>query len=412
MKALLVIADGMSDRPTKELAWKTPLESAHKPSIDWIARTGVCGIIDPISPGVPAGSDTATLSLLGYDALKVYSGRGALEALGSGVEILPGDVAFRCNFATVDRNMVVYDRRAGRIENRDASKLAETLQKIRLGKAGIDFLFKSTIQHRTVLKLHGKRLSTAVTETDPAETGKRVLKMKPLDGSDAAKHTADIVNELTEKFHEMLENHPVNKDRVKRGLPSANAVLCRGAGTMPKIEPFPEIFAVKVACVAAVPLVRGVCIAAGMEVLDVKGATGTLNTDYAAKGAAVVKSLEDHDFVLLHLKATDIASHDKRAKLKVEVIERIDGMLGDVLDKIDMESTYVAMTADHTTSVITGRHEGDPVPIAITGPYVRRDEIKQYGERACAKGGLGRIRGIDLMPTIMNLLGKTKQFGA
>ena len=412
MKALLVIADGMADRPDKELGWKTPLESARKPSLDWIARTGVCGIIDPISPGVPAGSDTAMLSLFGYDALKIYSGRGALEALGSGLKVFPGDVAFRCNFATVDKNMIVTDRRAGRIPNEAASKLAKSLQKIRLKESDVDFLFKNTVQHRAVLKLHGGKLSTAVTETDPAETGKRILKAKPLNDTAEAKRTAGLLNEITGKFHGVLQDHPLNKERAKQGLAVANMVLCRGAGTVPKIKPLSDVYDIKVACVAAVPLVKGVCMLAGMKMFHVKGATGTLDTDYSAKGKAAVQALKDHGLVVLHVKATDIASHDRKPKLKTEVIEKIDVMLGSVLDKIDMDSTYVAVTADHTTSVVTGRHEGEPVPIAITGQYVRRDDVREYGERTCARGGLGRIRGMELMPILMNLLGKTKQFGA
>jgi 2,3-bisphosphoglycerate-independent phosphoglycerate mutase len=251
-----------------------------------------------------------------------------------------------------------------------------------------------------------------VTETDPAETGKRMLKAKPLNDTAEAKRTAGLLNEITVKFHGVLQDHPLNKERAKQGLAVANVVLCRGAGTVPKIKPLSDVYGIKVACVAAVPLVKGVCMLAGMKMLHVKGATGTLDTDYFAKSKAAVQALKDHDLVVLHVKATDIASHDRKPKLKAEVIEKIDAMLGSVLDKIDMDSTYVAVTADHTTSVVTGRHEGEPVPIAITGQYVRRDDVMEYGERTCARGGLGRIRGMELMPILMNLLGKTKQFGA
>jgi len=413
LKAVLVIADGMADRPIKELDWKTPMEAACRPSLNKIAKTGVCGIIDPISPGRPPGSDTATLALLGYDALKVYTGRGALEALGSGVKVLPGDVVFRCNLATVNDKMVVVDRRAGRIVNEDAAELAESCQQAKLKKAsGANFLFKNTIQHRTVLSLRGLKLSTAVTDSDPEQTGRKALEVRPLDNSPEAKLTAKIVNELTPEFHKILKNHPVNMERIKRGLPPANMVLCRGAGTLPSILTFPQIFNVRAACVAATPLVRGVCKAAGLELINVKGATGTPQTDYTAKAKAVVQALKRYDFVLLHVKATDVASHDGNVKQKVEVIEKVDGMLGHLLDNIDLSSTYVAVTADHTTSSVTGNHEGDPVPIAITGPYVRRDDAEEYGERTCAKGGLNRIRGTDLMPILMNLLGKTTKFGA
>jgi 2,3-bisphosphoglycerate-independent phosphoglycerate mutase len=413
LRTVLVIGDGMADRPLKELDWKTPLEAARKPSLNHIAKTGICGIMDPISPGLPPGSDTATLALLGYDALKAYSGRGAFEAVGSGVDVLPGDVTFRCNFATVDNNFVVLDRRAGRISNEDASKLAKSLQKIKLKKSSnAVFFFKNTIQHRAVLVIRGAKLSTAVSDSDPEKVGEKISEIKPLDESPEARLTAEILKELMQKFHEVLKQHPVNKERVKRGSPPANIVLCRGAGTIPKIKSLSQIYDINAACIGATPLIRGVCKAAGMKLIDVKGATGTPQTDFMAKARATVQALKTNDFVLLHVKATDVASHDGNIKQKIELIEKIDSMLGYVLNNIDLGSTYLAVTADHTTSSITRNHEGDPVPIAITGPYVRRDDIEEYNERACAKGGLNRIRGVDLMPILMNLIGKTKKFGA
>ncbi len=403
----------MADRPLKELGWKTPLEVARKPSMNQIAKTGICGIMDPISPGIPPGSDTATLTLLGYDALKVYSGRGAFEAIGSSVKVLPGDVAFRCNFATVDENLVVLDRRAGRIANEDASKLAESLQKIKLEKPlDAEFLFKNTIQHRAVLVIRGPKLSTVVSDSDPGKVGEKVLEIKPLDDSRKAKLTAEILNELLQKFHNVLKEHPVNKERVKRGLSPANIILCRGAGTVPNIKSLQEIYGIEGACIAAASLIRGVCKVAGMKLIDVRGATGTPQTDFMAKAKATVQALKTHDLALLHVKATDVASHDGNIKQKIELIERIDCMLRYVLDNIDLGSTYLAVTADHTTSSITRNHEGDPVPIVITGPYIRRDDVEEFNERTCAKGGLNRIRGMDLMPVLMNLIGKTKKFGA
>jgi 2,3-bisphosphoglycerate-independent phosphoglycerate mutase len=413
LKAVLVISDGMADRPVKELDWKTPLEAAHKPSLNQIAKTGICGILDPISPGIPPGSDAATLALLGYDALKVYSGRGALEAIGSGVHVQPGDVTFRCNFATANEKGIILDRRAGRIENKDATKLANALQKIKLKKpSNTKFLFKSTIQHRTVLSIRGPKLSTAVSDSDPGKTGEKPQQIKPLNNTPEAKHTAQIVNDLLHDFHKTLKNHPINKERAKHSLPQANIVLCRGAGTIPNIKPLSQLYGIHATCIAAAPLVKGVCKAAGMRILDVKGATGTPQTDYTAKAKATVQALKNSDLVLLHVKATDVASHDGKAKQKIEVIEKIDGMVGHVLNHVDLGSTYLAVTADHTTSIATGNHEGDPVPIAITGPNIRCDNVKEFGERTCAEGGLNRIRGMDLMPILMNLLGKTEKFGA
>lgn len=412
MKALLIIADGMADRPLKELGWKTPLEVADKPSMDHLATVGVCGIMDPIAPGIPPGSDTAMLALLGYDALKVYSGRGAFEALGWGVEVAEGDVCFRCNFATVDENLTVLDRRAGRIADADASKLAESLKKVELSRKDVEFFFTNTVQHRAALVLRGSKLSPAISDSDPETEGMKVREIKPLNNSPEAKLTVEILSELTQKFHEVLKAHPVNKERVARGQPPANFILFRGAGTLPKIKPLSQLYGMKAACIAVTSLIRGVCKAAGMQLLDVKSATGSVQTDYMAKAKAAVQALETNDFVMLHVKAPDIASHDGNAKQKVEVIEKIDKMLAYILNKTDLGETYVALTADHTTSCATRSHEGDPVPLAIMGPYVRGDDVDEFSERACAKGGLGRLRGKHLMPILMNFLGKVKKFGA
>jgi 2,3-bisphosphoglycerate-independent phosphoglycerate mutase len=413
LKAILIVADGMADRPVRELGWKTPLEAASKPVLDQIAKTGICGIIDPIAPGIPPGSDAATLAMLGYEPVKFYSGRGALEALGSGVTVLPSDVGFRCNFATVKENLVVLDRRAGRIDNEDATKLAASLQKISLPKSfKVEFLFKNTVQHRAVLVLRGPKLSAAISDSDPETDGKKVLQVKPLDKSAEAERTSKIVNTLMHEFRGVLKEHPVNTRRAEQRLPQANIILCRGAGTVPKIVPLHEQFSIKPACVAAVSLIKGVCKAAGMSLISVRGATGTPQTDYSAKAIAAVHALRTHDFVFLHVKAADVASHDGDVELKVEVIEKIDRMLGYVVDYVDGDSTFLAVTADHTTSVATRNHEGDPVPVAIAGPYVRRDDVTEFGERMCARGGLNRIRGVDLMPILMGLMGKAKKFGS
>ncbi len=413
LKAILVIGDGMADRPIKELDWKTPLEVANKPSLNQIAKTGICGIMDLISPGTPPGSDTATLALLGYDVLKIYSGRGALEAIGSGVEVWPGDVAFRCNFATVNEDLIVLDRRAGRIANEDAARLAESLQKIKLKKTSdTKFVFKNTIQHRAVLVIRGPKFSTAVSDSDPEKVGEKVLKVRPLDNSQEAKRTAKVLNELMDEFHKVLKEHLVNIERAKRKLPSANIILCRGAGAVPSIKPISEIYNINAACIAATSLIRGVCKIAGANLIEVEGATGTPKTDFMAKAKATVQALKTNDFVTLHVKATDVASHDGNIKQKIDLIEKIDRMLEYILDNIDMDSTYLAVTADHTTSCVTRNHEGDPVPVAITGPYVRRDNVEKYDEKTCSKGGLNRIKGMDLMPILMNLIGKTKKFGA
>jgi 2,3-bisphosphoglycerate-independent phosphoglycerate mutase len=412
MKAILVIADGMADRPLKELKWKTPLEVANKPALNEIAEKGICGILDPIAPGIPVGSDVATLALLGYDAQQVYVGRGALEALGAGVEVLPGDVAFRCNFATVNENLEIIDRRAGRIPTEEASKLAAGISHIVLEEhPEVEITFINTINHRGVLRLRGPDLSSMVTDSDPLHVGMPVQKIYPLNNSMEAEKTARIANELAEKFHQTLKSHPINIQRREKGLPPANIVIFRGAGQLPDIPPLILQYGIKPAAIAAMSLVRGVAKAAGMRLINVPEATGTVETNIEAKANAAAQTLQTHDFVLLHFKATDVAAHDGNIRQKIQMIEKFDLMLSHLLDAVDINETIIAVTADHTTSSVTKEHEGDPVPVAIAGREVRVDDVKEFTERACAKGGLGRIRGKHLMPIMMNLIGKLKKFG-
>jgi 2,3-bisphosphoglycerate-independent phosphoglycerate mutase len=414
VKALLVIADGMADVPLKKLGLRTPLEAATTPALNRVAESGICGLMDVIAPGVPPGSDTAHLALLGYDVMEVYSGRGALEALGSGVDVLPNDIAFRCNFATVDSDWKVIDRRAGRIENDEASQLTVAIREsIRNDPPEVgDILFSNTVQHRAILRLGGPNLSTMVSDTDPQEVGVKVANARALDDSADAKRTADILNELTEKLHRVLSDNPLNKEREKRGQLPANIVLCRGVGQLPEIDPLPLLYDIHPAAISAVPLVRGVCKVAGMRLLPVAGATGTYTTDFMAKAKAALEALQHYDFVLVHLKAPDLAGHDGVPQKKIEIIERVDALIGHFLAHANLEETFVVVTADHTTSSIKKEHSGEPVPIAITGPNIRTDDVKEFGERTCAQGGLGHISGRDLMPILLNFLGKSEKAGS
>ncbi len=413
MKAVIIVGDGMGDRPLGELGNKTPLEAARKPSLNRLAENGICGIIDIISPGIPPGSDVAHLALLGYDAEQVYSGRGAFEAIGFGVDVLPDDVAFRCNFATVDPELKVIDRRAGRIATIDAAGLAEGLQEIALqGHQNVQIMFNNTIQHRAILLLRGAHLSPMVSDSDPHQAGTNVSEVRPLDNSDEAEKTARILNELTGHFHRVLNDHPLNVTRETAGLFPANIVLCRGAGRLPDLTPLSLQYGINAVAISAMPLVKGVCKAAGMKLVNVSGSTGTYDTNFLAKARAAVEALHSSDFVFVHVKATDIASHDGRVDEKVKMIQKIDQLVEYVTRNVDLTETYVAVTADHTTSSRTGEHEGDPVPVVLAGPEVRTDDVKEFSERACAKGGLGRIRGRQFLPITMDLLGRTQKFGA
>ncbi|MEM1689266.1 MAG: 2,3-bisphosphoglycerate-independent phosphoglycerate mutase [Candidatus Hadarchaeales archaeon] len=425
MRAVLIICDGMADRPVPELANKTPLEIAHKPNMDWLAKHGVCGIMDTVEAGVPPGSDTAHLALLGYNPFEVYTGRGPFEAAGAGIELKPGDIAFRANFATVDEKGIIVDRRAGRIQ--EAKLLEEAISKIKI--KGVEIIFKATIGHRGVLVLRGKGLSHEVSDSDPHATGVKPLKIFPklieekrtpeypliaggvrklvIRRSRALK-TAKILNEFSRKAHEVLRKHEVNLRRIKEGKPPANYILLRGPGVVPHLSSLEERTGLKGACVAAAALVKGVCRLAGMTVPDVPGATGSVNTDLASKVKTTLKLLEDHDIVLLHIKGLDEASHDHDPRKKVEFIEKIDSILPQLIEATD----FILLTADHTTPVSVGDHTADPVPVVIYGPGVRVDDVEKFGERDAAKGGLGRINGRHLLPILADLMGKSHKFGA
>jgi 2,3-bisphosphoglycerate-independent phosphoglycerate mutase len=405
VKLLLVICDGLSDRPVKKLEGKTPLQYADCPNFDWFAENGICGIMDTIAPGVPPGSDTAHLALLGNDPYKVYSGRGPFEAFGIGMDVKPGDVVIRGNFATVDEKLNIIDRRAGRIK-KGTKEIAESLNGMKI--EGAEIFFKEGTEHRAALLIRGDGLSSEITDTDPHKAECSPLKTEPL--IPKAKKTATIVEEFSRKAHKILKGHPVNKEREKEGKLPANYILLRGAGKAPKLQSIQEKFGLESAAVVGVMLVKGVCKAMGMDALEVKGATGGVDTDVMAKAKAAISALRSYDFVLLHIKACDIYGHDGDAPGKVETIQRLDEMLGLVKDNIS--NACAAVTADHSTPITVRNHSGDPVPLAIVGEGVRKDDVDKFDEFSLARGGLGRIRGKDLLPIMLDIVNKSEMYGA
>ncbi len=403
-KAVLIILDGAGDRANKELDYKTPLQYAKTPNLDRIAKMSMVGLMDPIAPGIRAGSDTSHLNILGYDPYKVYTGRGPFEAAGLDMEVKPGDIAFRCNFATVNDDLVVMDRRAGRIKE-GTHELAMALNGMRIGD--VQFFVKEGVEHRAALIMRGPGLSPAVSDVDPHETGKKIHQSKPL--KPGAEKTAKILNEFVKKSHEILKNHPVNREREKRGLKMANILLPRGAGMAPHIRNFEEKYGLKAACVVGISLIKGICKLAGITPINVEGATGGYDTDMIAKMNATIKALKNHDFVLVNIKATDIAGHDMDPLKKVEVIERMDEAIGHLFDNL-IEDTVLIITADHSTPCTVGDHSGDPVPIIVYAPDSRR-EGEEFNEVSVTKGSL-RIRGSDLMNMVLNITNRAEKFGA
>lgn len=404
MKVMLIILDGMGDRPSEELSGKTPLEAAHTPNMDYLAEKGINGIMDPIAPGIRAGSDTAHLSILGYDPYEVYTGRGPFEAAGEGLTLKPGDVAFRCNFSTVDKNMNVIDRRAGRIKE-GTDELAESLNGMEIN--GVRVIFKESVEHRAVLVLRGEGLSPHVSDADPHRPGP-VHKVRAL--KEGAERTAEIVNEFVERSHAILSDHPVNTKRIEKGLPPANVVLPRGAGMVPHLKSMENRYGISSGAIAGVSIVKGVCRLAGMEVLDLEGAKGTAESDFAMKIKAGIEYLKEGDFVLINMKAPDLFGHDGDPLGKKEIIERIDASMGEL--RYILDDTVIAITADHSTPCDVMDHSGDPVPLLIAGKGVRTDDIKEFGERSAAKGALCRIRGRDILNILLQLAGLSEKFGA
>jgi len=407
-KGLLVILDGLGDRPVRELGGKTPLEYAETPNMDSLARSGILGQQDPIKPGQPAGSDTAHLSIFGYDPYRVYRGRGFLEALGIGVDLNEDDLAFRVNFATLE-NGIVTDRRAGRISTEEAHELARAVQeKVKLP---VDFIFAGATGHRAVLVLRGLAKGYRVGENDPHEAGKPPHEFTYED--EESRKVASILEEFVRKSHEVLEEHPINRERRKAGRPVANYLLVRGAGTYPDVPvKFTEQWKVKAAAIVAVSLVRGVAKAIGFDVYTPEGATGEYDTDAMAKARKAIELLRDYDFVFLHFKPTDAAGHDGNPERKVEMIEKADRMMGYIVDHVNLEETVIAITGDHSTPCEVKNHSGDPVPLLMAGGGVRRDHTEGFGERECMRGGLGRIRGHDIVPIMMDLMNRSVKFGA
>ncbi len=412
-KGIMLIIDGLGDRPIKELDGMTPLEAARTPCFDALAKNGITGLMDPLSPGIRVGTDVGHLALFGYNPLKVYWGRGPIEAVGVGLELKQGDVALRCNFATVDENLIVMDRRAGRI--RHTSPLAAALDGMSL-QDGVNVTFKPATEHRAVLVLSGGRLSAEITNSDPgpANEGESLQEVRPKrPHMPLAEKTARLVNEFVRKSHEALRDHDLNRERVKKGLPPANIVITRGAGMAVKMRSLTERFDIKGCCVAAESTVIGIAQIAGFSVLTNEKLTANIDTDLDEKARLTIEGLKEADFVVTHIKGVDLTAHDSMLDEKVAFIERTDRMLQKIINDLkDPQDTYIAITADHSTPCAIREHSADPVPVLIHGEGVLVDDVEVFGERACARGGLCRIRGNDFLLSMLDMMGVTYRFGS
>lgn len=407
--ALLLIGDGLGDRAVPEFGGKTPLEQAHTPTLDALAAEGESGLMDPIAVGVRGGSDTGHLAILGYDPYKYYPGRGPFEALGIGMDVQRGDLAFRCNFSTVDKNLVVLDRRAGRITE-GTTELAAALNGLVI--EDVTCFFKESIAHRAALVLRGPGMAEHVSDVDPHADNAKVWEAhSTVEGDEASAKTARIINQFVRKSYEILDKHPVNEARRAQGLPPANVALPRGIGVSPHLPPFDPTYGVKSACIVEVGLVKGLGKYIGMDVIDVAGSTAGVDTDTEAIGQAVIDALKDHDFILCNVKGPDVAGHDGNALAKVEIIEKIDRMIAQILAAVD-GNLILMFSGDHSTPVTFKDHTGEPCPILFWGPPVRKDLVTTFGETAATQGGVGRIRGLDVVKILTSYMGIQEKFGA
>ncbi len=407
--AVLVILDGLGDRIIPALKGKTPLQAAKTPTFDRLAMEGQNGLMDVLGPGITPGSDAAHLTLFGYDFKESYPGRGPLEALGAGLPSKPGDVAFRSNFATVDDNLVVIDRRAGRDFTDDEHRaLEDALKGIEID--GVKVHFVATVEHRGAIVLEGEGLSGEISDIDPHETGKKILESKP-DVPEARK-TADVVNKLVKLTYERLRDSDLNKLREQRGLPAANVLLLRGPGKHAQIPTLKERYGISSVCLAGGALYIGCAKYVGMDYIPVEGQTGTIDTNFdniAKKAIEVIKS--GVNYLFIHIKATDNASHDGNHEEKVLAIERTDTMVGKILAEV-RDKVVIALTGDHTTPVLVGEHTCDPVPILFWSNFIRPDSVKQFSEIDAPHGALHSIRGIDVMPLLLGYAGYIEKIGA
>jgi len=409
-KILLCIADGVGDRPCENLGFKTPLQYAKTPHLDKLAKDGQSGIMDLHKAGTPVGTDLGHLILFGY-SIKDYPGRGPLEAFGENVELVTGDVAFRCNFATIDENGNVKDRRAGRIRE-GTTELANALNGMQIDDVTV--IFKEATEHRAVLVLRGKGLSDAITDTDPKIEGVPVKKPKATNDCDEAIKTAKVLAEVQKKAIEILSAHPLNKERESQGLLPANCILTRGAGSMPDIKKITERLKFKACCIAAESTVIGVARLAGFSTIYDPAFTGNIDTNIDKKSDAAVKALKENDFVVLHFKATDLMGHDNNPEGKVKAVEKFDALVGLALEKIkkeDLGNVIVALAADHSTPCERREHSGDPVPVVISGKNIRNDDVEKFDEVSSAKGALCRMQGSDFCNTLYDYLEVTKKEG-
>jgi len=385
-KIVLLVIDGLSGLPDPKTG-KTELETARIPNLDALAAKGICGLADPIAPGITPGSGPGHLALFGYDPISCNIGRGVLEAVGIDIELKPGDVAARGNFCTVNEKGIITDRRAGRISNEKCAELCRLLDGTSID--GVDINVYPVREHRFVAVFHGDNLIASVTESDPSRTGVAPLKINAL--SLEASRLADIANSFAVKAKAILSKHH-----------PANMILLRGFAVKPGFPSMQEIYKLNPLAIAVYPMYRGLARLVGMKVAQ----TGTTLED---EFKTLQDNYKNYDFFFLHVKWTDTAGEDGDFDRKVKVLEQIDAALPGLTG---LEPDVLVITGDHSTPAIFGGHSWHPVPVLICSKYCRTDNVKKFSESAFLVGGLGRISATQIMPLAMANARKLTKFGA
>lgn len=424
MKLIYTIIDGMGDTPIEELGGKTPLEAAETPYMDSLAKNGKTGLMYTVGKGMAPESDVAVVSILGYDPFKYHVSRGALETVGAGLKMRSGDLALRCNFGTLAAdNSSIIDRRAGRnLTQKEADELAQAInEEVQLDSYSASLQLKSTATYRAALVIRSEAgmLSGNISNTDPAykrinsvgvadlEAEMIMKTCNPLDDTEEAKISAELVNEFTRKATPVLDQHEVNRRRAKEGKLKANVILSRDAGSMvPKFPLLKELYGLDFVCLADMNVERGISSLAGMSLVDLPLPSKNLESDCKLRIKKLFEVLPHYDCFYIHIKGPDEPGHDGDFNLKSKLISVVDKhFVGEMLQKINLEDHIVCITADHSTPCKLKAHSDDPVPLLISGNRLQADMVQRFSEKDCKMGELGVLtQGTELMPKLVNYL--------
>ncbi|MFR0677108.1 cofactor-independent phosphoglycerate mutase [Dysgonomonas mossii] len=401
MKTIIILADGAADEPIAQLGGKTPLQAAKKPYIDMLAAKGKSGELDTIPAGFKPGSEIANLSVLGYDVPNVFEGRGSLEAASMGVDIMPEEMAMRCNLICIEDGKIK-NHSAGHISSEEAKELILFLDKeLNDGKVS----FYPGVSYRHLLKLKGGNKNLDCTPPHDV-TGTPYKEVLIKAETAEAQKTADYLNQLIIKSQGLLKDHPVNKKRIAEGKDPANSIWPWSPGYRPQMQTLQELFGIKSGSViSAVDLIMGIGVYAGLKLIHVEGATGLYDTNYEGKAQAAIETLKKDDFVYLHIEASDEAGHEGDYELKTKTIEYLDNRVVKTIYEATKdwdEPVTIAILPDHPTPCAIKTHTNKPIPFVIYRSNGEADSVQVYDEFESPKGAYGLIRGKEFMETLFS----------